>query len=192
VGYVGLVKAADRFDPSFGVEYKTYAGVTVRGEIRRYFRDTTWSVRVPRRLQELRYEMRAATDVLRGRLRRAPTTAELADYLHIEVDELIDCMCADSNVRVLSIDHEDRNEGTPASEPGFADVDSMDAFQAMAELLPPRLRRIVEMRFVDQMTQSEIAAEFGVSQVQVSRLIRRALARLRPQLERGAPCPDVA
>lgn len=188
VACVALLKAADRFDPSFGVEFKTYAAVTARGELRRYYRDATWAVRVPRRLQELRYELRAATEMLRGRLRRSPTTQELAEYLHVEVDEIIDCLCADSNFRSLSIDHPEGGENLlgddgRGSDAGFTEVDSMESFRELTGLLPDRLREIVEMRYVDQMKQADIAQVMGVSQVQISRLLRHATERLRPLLE---------
>jgi len=188
VACVALLKAAERFDPSFGVEFKTYAAVTARGELRRYYRDSTWAVRVPRRLQELRYEIRAATEILRERLRRSPDTRELADYLHVEVDEIIDCLCADSNFRSLSIEHGEGGENllgddARATDMSFAAVDSMEAFRELIGLLPERLRTIVEMRYVDQMKQADIAAQMGVSQVQISRLLRHATDRLRPLLE---------
>jgi RNA polymerase sigma-B factor len=187
VACVGLLKAAERFDPSFGVEFKTYAAVTARGELRRHYRDTGWSVRVPRRLQDLRYEIRAATDVLRERLSRSPTTAELAEYLYVDVDEIIDCLCADSNFRALSIHRDDAGEPPPAErgtpERGYDEVEAAHAFRDAACRLPGRLRRIVEMRFVDELKQSDIAAELGVSQVQVSRLLRRATSRLEVLLE---------
>ena len=188
VACVALLKAAERFDPAFGVEFKTYAAVTARGELRRYYRDSTWSVRVPRRLQELRYEVRAATELLRERLRRSPNTSELAEYLHVEPDEIIDCLCADSNFRSLSIDHTEGGENLLGDDlrsidGSFAAVDSMEAFRELTSLLPDRLRTIVEMRYIDQMKQSDIAAEMGVSQVQISRLLRHATDRLRPLLE---------
>src|SRR5215204_1490348 len=157
VAWLGLLKAAERFDPAFGVEFKTYAAVTARGELRRYYRDAAWSVRVPRRLHELRYEIRAATDVLRDRAGRAPTTGELADYLRVDGDEIIDCLCADSNFRALSIHRpgsDDLLGDGGCAEPGYEGVDSMDAFHEMAGRLPARLQRIVEMRFVRQMKQS--------------------------------------
>lgn len=188
VACLALVKAADRFDPAFGVEFTTYAAVTARGELRRYYRDATWAVRVPRRLQELRYELRAANEVLRDRMRRAPTTRELADYLHVGHDEIIDCLCADSNFRSLSIDHADGGEqllgeGGRHDGSSFDEVDSMEAFRELTSLLPDRLRQILELRYVDQMKQSDIAAAIGVSQVQISRLLRHAMDRLRPLLE---------
>lgn len=188
VACVALLKAADRFDPSFGVEFKTFAAVTARGELRRYYRDASSAVRVPRRLQELRYELRAATEVLRGRLRRSPTTQELAEYLHVGQDEVIDCLCADSNFRSLSIDHAEGGEhllgdGGRGGDTAFGAIDSMEAFRELTSLLPERLRTIVEMRYVDQMKQSDIADRMGVSQVQISRLLRHATERLRPLLE---------
>ena len=143
---------------------------------------------MPRRLQELRYELRAANEVLRDRMRRAPTTRELADYLHVGQDEIIDCLCADSNFRSLSIDHADGGEqllgeGGRHDGSSFDEVDSMEAFRELTSLLPDRLRQILEMRYVDQMKQSDIAAAIGVSQVQISRLLRHAMDRLRPLLE---------
>jgi RNA polymerase sigma-B factor len=195
VASLAVLKAAERFDPGFGVEFKTYAAVTARGELRRYYRDSTWAVRVPRRLQELRYEVRAGTEVLRGRLRRAPTTGELAEYLHVEADEIIDCLCADSNFRSLSIDRPDGGENllgdaSGHADEGYAEVEAMESFRRVAALLPARLRRIVEMRFIDQMKQSDIAAVLGVSQVQVSRLLRHATERLRPLLEHRQSVAD--
>jgi RNA polymerase sigma-B factor len=189
VACMALVKAAERFDPTFGVEFKTYAAVTARGELRRHYRDTTWSVRVPRRLQELRYDIRAASEVLRERLHRSPNTAELAAYLHVRADEIIDALCADSNFRSLSIDHDDDNENKVgddprSSDPGFALVESMDAFDELVGQLPERVRRIMVMRCVEQMKQSDIAEVMGVSQVHVSRLLRHAVERLRPLAER--------
>lgn len=187
VACVALLKAAERFDPQFGVEFKTFAAITARGELRRYYRDSTWAMRVPRRLQELRYEVRAATDVLVERLHRSPTTAELAEYLHVEVDEILDCLSAERNFRSLSLDLDDggamAEDRRSLSEVALAGVDSDDAFAELSALLPERLGRIVEMRFVEEMKQADIAEVIGVSQVQVSRLLRTALDRLRFVLE---------
>ena len=189
VACMALVKAAERFDPAFGVEFKTFAAVTARGELRRYYRDSTWSMRVPRRLQELRYEVRAATEVLRERLRRSPDTGELAAYLHVHPDEIIDCLCADSNFRSLSLEQADGGDNllgdnVRGTDDGFAAVESADAFREVVATLPPRLRLIVEMRYLDGMKQADIGARLGVSQVQVSRLLQQAMSRLRPLLER--------
>jgi RNA polymerase sigma-B factor len=197
VACLALVKAAERFDPTFGVEFKTFAAVTARGELRRHYRDATWSIRVPRRLQELRYEVRAATEVLHERLRRSPDTAELAEYLYVEPDEIIDCLCADSNFRSLSLDQLDRSDDRLADSAasdavGYAAVETSDAFEELVAVLPERLRRIVVMRYVAEMKQSDIAAEMGVSQVQISRLLRRATDRLRPLLEHRGLLADAA
>ena len=147
-------------------------------------------MRVPRRLQELRYEIRAATDVLRERLGRSPDTSELAAYLHVEPDEIIDCLCADSNFKSLGIEALERGEqhrgGDTPTDAGYAAVESEDAFDSLTRMLPPRLAQIVEMRYVHQMKQSAIAAELGVSQVQISRLLRQSIERLRPMLAHRA------
>jgi RNA polymerase sigma-B factor len=188
VACIGLLKAAERFDPDLGVEYRTYGAVTARGELRRYYRDAAWSMRVPRRLQELRYEVRAATDVLQERLRRSPTVAEVAGYLHVDTDEIIDCLCADRNFRSVALDTGDADQGgrdpTGALDGEYGHVESRDAFDGVVALLPERLRRVVEMRFVEELKQAEIAAVLGVSQVHVSRLLRAALERLRLFVER--------
>ena len=186
VALVALLKAADRFDPDYGVEFRTYASVTARGELRRHYRDATWAVNVPRRLQELRYELRAATDILHERLRRSPTTGELAEYLHVQPDEVIDCICADRNFRSLALDAVDGGrirDGGAAADGAYGQVESDQAFAELVATLPVRLRRVVEMRFIDEMRQTDIAEVLGVSQVQVSRLLRNALARLRMVLE---------
>ena len=181
VACVGLLKAAERFNPSFGVPYRSFAAVTIRGELRRYYRDSGWAVRVPRRLQELHYEVRAAIEVLRERLSRAPTTAEVADYLHVDSDDIVNSICASSNFRPMSIFQENSldllGDGT-TDDPGFGTVEDVDAFQRLLDRLPEKLRAVVAMRFVEQMKQSDIARELGVSQVQISRLLRLAFALL--------------
>jgi RNA polymerase sigma-B factor len=186
VAYIALVKAAERFDPRFGVKFKTFATVTARGELRRHYRDAVSPVRVPRRLQELRYEIRAAQDVLVARWGRSPTTAELAEYLCVHPDDVIDSACAESNFRPLSLDRmvgaaHDTSDGE--ADTAFGAVESRDSFAALIRPLSPRLQQVVQMRFEQQLNQHEIASVIGVSQVQVSRLLREALTRLRT----GAP-----
>jgi RNA polymerase sigma-B factor len=189
VALVGLVKATERFDPAFGVAFTSYAAITMHGELRRHYRDAGWAVRVPRRLQELRYEIRAASEVLSDRLRRSPTTAEVAEYLLVTVDEVIDSLCADSNYRSLSLDTAARRvpcvDDTARGE--YHEVESSATFEELIGHLPEGLRRVVVMRYVHEMKQSDIAAELGVSQVQVSRLQRRALELLRPRVAGSAP-----
>ena len=194
VALMGLIKAADRFDPDYGVAFTSYAAVTARGELRRYYRDAGWAIRVPRRLQELRYEVRAATDVLAERLHRSPTTVEVAEYLHVNVDDVIDALCADDNYRARSLDDRagdgltigDRIGGDDAR---YDECDAGDAFEELTALLPPRMRRIVELRYIANMKQSDIAAEVGISQVHVSRLLHQAHLRLRVLLDARARQP---
>lgn len=188
VACVGILRAAERFDPSFGVAFRTFATITARGELRRYYRDSTWALKVPRRLQELRYELRAAAELLEGRLLRSPTTEELAEYLHVSTDEVIDCLCADRNFRALSTDVEDDASGAGQRalaliERGFGQVDSDDAFEQLLSRLPPQLRRVAELRFISQMKQADIGAELGISQVHVSRLLHQAVDRVRRLVE---------
>ena len=154
VAQLGIVKAADRFDPAFGVEFRTFAALTARGELRRHYRDATWSIRVPRRLQELRYEIRAAVDVLQERHGRAPSTADIATYLLVTPDDVIDALCADSNFRAKSLDDLQEASGHEVPDPSvssFDDVESSDAFGQLVSKLPERLQRVVTMRFVEQL-----------------------------------------
>lgn len=186
VATIGILKAIDRFDPDFGVPFRSYASITARGEVRRHYRDAGWSVSVPRRLKDLRYEVNAATDDLRDQLRRSPTSAEVASYLGMERDEVEYCIAAGSNFRALPIDHP---SGEPRSAASLEDahwedrlVTELQASDDLVELLstlPPRLRTVLALRFVEERKQSEIAAVIGVSQVHVSRLLHRALADLR-------------
>jgi RNA polymerase sigma-B factor len=194
VATVGLIKAAERFDPDYGATYKSFAAVTARGEVRRYFRDAGWALRVPRRLQELRYEVRAATSTLEARLRRSPTTAEIASYLSVSIDEVIDTLCAESNYRTRSL--EDRpvhgatiGEGIGLLDPQYEASDAANSFADLAGELGPRVHHLLHLRYVERMTQTEIASELGTSQVQVSRLLRSAHRHLRELLAaRSAAC----
>ncbi len=191
VAMIGVLKAIERFDPAFGASFRTYASVTARGEVRRHYRDAGWSVSVPRRLKDLRYDVAAATEVLREQLRRAPTTAEVAGYLRISRDEVEECIAAGSNFRALPIDLPTGEERSAASlrDAGWEEriVAHLDASSELAELLaelPVRLRNVLVMRFVEERKQSDIAGEIGVSQVHVSRLIKQALVALRDLSDR--------
>jgi RNA polymerase sigma-B factor len=188
---VALVKAAERFNPTFGVPYRNFAAVTIRGELRRHLRDSCWAVHVPRRVQEMRYDVRTATQVLQERLRRAPTAPEVAEHLGVELDAVIDALCADANFRSLSIFHADGTliERDGALEPGFGTIEDRDALQQATDHLSPRLRQVVDSYFGRQMTQSEIADQMGISQVHVSRLLRTAIELLRELLAEDARAP---
>ncbi|MGK5630529.1 RNA polymerase sigma factor SigF [Streptomyces sp. URMC 123] len=190
VGTIGLIKAIDRFELSRGVEFPTFAMPTIIGEIKRFFRDTSWSVRVPRRLQELRLELAKAGDELAQTLDRAPTVAELAERLGITTDEVVEGMVASNAYTASSLDaqpEEDDSEGALADRIGYEDhglegIEYVESLKPLIAELPQRDRKILSLRFVANMTQSEIGEELGISQMHVSRLLSRTLHRLRKGL----------
>ncbi|MGW1197136.1 RNA polymerase sigma factor SigF [Streptomyces sp. NPDC002536] len=187
VGTIGLIKAIDRFELSRGVEFPTFAMPTIIGEIKRFFRDTSWSVRVPRRLQELRLDLAKAGDELAQRLDRSPTVAELAERLGLSEDEVVEGMAASNAYTASSLDaqtEEDDTEGALTDRIGYEDhslegVEYVESLRPLIAELPPRDRRILSLRFVANMTQSEIGEELGISQMHVSRLLSRTLVKLR-------------
>ncbi|MFJ8593618.1 RNA polymerase sigma factor SigF [Streptomyces sp. NPDC093598] len=190
VGTIGLIKAIDRFELSRGVEFPTFAMPTIIGEIKRFFRDTSWSVRVPRRLQELRLDLAKAGDELAQKLDRAPTVAELAERLGLSNDEVVEGMAASNAYTASSLDaqpEEDDSEGALADRIGYEDhglegIEYVESLKPLIAELPPRDRKILSLRFVAGMTQSEIGEELGISQMHVSRLLSRTLVRLRKGL----------
>ncbi|MCE7082881.1 RNA polymerase sigma factor SigF [Streptomyces sp. ST2-7A] len=187
VGTIGLIKAIDRFDCERGVEFPTFAMPTIVGEIKRFFRDTSWSVRVPRRLQELRLDLAKATDELSQKLDRAPTVAELAERLQIDKEDVLEGMAASNAYTASSLDaqpEEDDSEGTLADRIGYEDhglegIEYIESLKPLISELSPRDRQILSLRFVGNMTQSEIGEELGISQMHVSRLLARTLGKLR-------------
>ncbi|WP_411082526.1 RNA polymerase sigma factor SigF [Streptomyces sp. cmx-18-6] len=190
VGTIGLIKAIDRFELSRGVEFPTFAMPTIVGEIKRFFRDTSWSVRVPRRLQELRLDLAKAGDELSQQLDRAPTVAELAERLGITPDEVVEGMSASNAYTASSLDakpEDDDSEGALADRLGYEDhglegIEYMESLKPLIAALPSRDRMILSLRFVSNMTQSEIGEELGISQMHVSRLLSRTLIKLRKGL----------
>ncbi|MFD0338089.1 RNA polymerase sigma factor SigF [Streptomyces sp. NPDC127117] len=190
VGTIGLIKAIDRFELSRGVEFPTFAMPTIVGEIKRFFRDTSWSVRVPRRLQELRLDLAKAGDELAQRLDRSPTVGELADRLGITRDEVVEGMAASNAYTASSLDakpEEDDHEGALADRIGYEDhglegIEYVESLKPLIASLPRRDRTILSLRFVANMTQSEIGEELGISQMHVSRLLSRTLVKLRKGL----------
>nr|WP_190112354.1 RNA polymerase sigma factor SigF [Streptomyces cinnamoneus] len=187
VGTIGLIKAIDRFELSRGVEFPTFAMPTIIGEIKRFFRDTSWSVRVPRRLQELRLDLARAGDELAQKLDRSPTVGELAERLGLSEDEVVEGMAASNAYTASSLDaqaDEDEPEGSLSDRIGYEDhglegIEYVESLKPLIAELPPRDRRILSLRFVANMTQSEIGDELGISQMHVSRLLSRTLVRLR-------------
>ncbi|KIF69589.1 RNA polymerase sigma factor [Streptomyces sp. AcH 505] len=190
VGTIGLIKSIDRFELSRGVEFPTFAMPTIIGEIKRFFRDTSWSVRVPRRLQELRLDLAKATDELSQRLDRSPSVAELAEALGISGEEVIEGMAASNAYTASSLDaqpEEDDTEGALSDRIGYEDhslegIEYVESLKPLIAGLPSRDRQILSLRFVANMTQSEIGEELGISQMHVSRLLSRTLTRLRKGL----------
>jgi RNA polymerase sigma-B factor len=192
VGTIGLIKAIDRFDADREIEFPTFALPTIVGEIKRFFRDTSWAVHVPRRLQELRLQLAKATDALAQDLGRDPTAAELAAALDIDEDEVREGMVAANGYTVGSIDVPATSDGaTDGSSyierlgevnPGIESVENLESLKPLMVLLDERERTIISLRFGAEMTQSQIGAELGISQMHVSRLLSRALGKLREKL----------
>ena len=184
VASVALIHAVDRFDPSRGFEFSTFATRTVLGELKRHFRDKGWAVRAPRRVQELYLELGAATDELTQELGHPPTVLELAARTGATEEAVLEALEAGQGYRTHSIDAPDRQDGNLSNrlgdtEPGYESTENHQVLLEALETLPERDRLIVRLRFVEGMTQSEIAAEVGVSQMHVSRLLAASLAKLR-------------
>ena len=191
VANLALVKAVDRFDPTFHVRFTTFAVPTIIGELRRHFRDRTWSMRVSRRLKDLHLELRAASEELTHILGHAPSVAELADELDVTVEEVLEAMEAGASYRSASLDASPSGaEGSEVLVPGDEDEGIVNAPERVAvqeslASLSQRDRRVIYLRFYLGMTQSEIAEEVGVSQVHVSRIVRAALETLAEELDEG-------
>ena len=191
VGTIGLIKSVDRFDLDRGVEFSTYATPTIIGEIKRYFRDKGWAIRVPRRLQELRMSISSVTGDLSQELGRSPTPREIAAKLEISVEEVLEGIESANAYSTLSLDAGDSNEeGTGSSmletlgedDVALEHVEIRESIKPLIEQLPPREKKILMLRFFRGMTQSQIADEIGVSQMHVSRLLNRTLEQLRSSL----------
>ena len=189
VASMGLVKAIDRFDPSRGTAFSTYAVPTILGELKRYFRDSGWAVHVPRGMQERVMKLDQASQELHRKLGRSPSASELAAELRLTSEEVLEAMEASSAYDAISLE-EQRGSERDSQEPTYADSLGMEeeryelveygaTIAPTMKALSERERLILHLRFVEDLTQSEIADRIGVSQMHVSRLIRRALTRLR-------------
>ncbi|MEH0824721.1 MULTISPECIES: SigB/SigF/SigG family RNA polymerase sigma factor [unclassified Micromonospora] len=186
---VGLIKAVDNFDPTRGVDFTGYAIPTVIGEIKRYFRDRTWAVRVPRRLQELRLSITEANSTLTHTLGRSPTVADIATYLDLPEEAVLEGLEGARAYRATSLSTPTGADGSMelgdtlgALDHDFDTVELRVALGPALATLPERERRILSMRFHGNLTQGQIAEQIGISQMHVSRLITRALATLRVHL----------
>jgi len=184
VASVALVKSVDRFDPERGVEFSTFATRTVIGELKRHFRDKGWAIRAPRRIQELYLELGHVTESLSQELGRPPTVSEMADATGVSEEAVLEALEAGQSYRASSIDAPDRSDRAIASRLGALDIgydgaeDRMLLVRALSRL-PERERAIVNLRFVEGLTQSESASQIGLSQMHVSRLLSASLAKLR-------------
>jgi RNA polymerase sigma-B factor len=192
VGTIGLIKSIDRFELERGVEFSTYATPTIIGEIKRHFRDKGWAIRVPRRLQELRMQISTATGELTQTLGRSPTPRELAEVIGCSVEEIVEGIESSNAYSTLSLDATDDSgedggvsmlEMMGLDDEELEQIEIRESIKPLLEALPSREKRILLLRFFRNKTQSEIAAEIGVSQMHVSRLLSRTLDQLRASLQ---------
>jgi RNA polymerase sigma-B factor len=191
---IGLINAVDRFDPAQGTDFVGYAFPTILGEIKRYFRDRAWSVRVPRRLQEMRTAINDATTVLTQSLGRPPTVVDVAAYLQVGEERVIEGLEGARAYRAMSLSLAvgggdgavELGELLGSDEKGYEVIEWHLALGPALARLTPRQRRIVTLRFYGNQTQSQIAAQVGMSQMHVSRQLTKALATLRTDLDPDA------
>lgn len=200
VASLGLIKAIDRFDPDREIAFSSYAVPTILGEIKRYFRDRTWAVRVPRDLQELTLKVDRAVGRLSEDLRRQPSVAEIATAVGTEEEDVLEALQAGGAYRAVSFDapragssDEDvatLGDSVGVDEHGFNRAEERATLQQLMSTVTPREREVLRMRFEQDMTQAEIGAVIGVSQMQVSRVIRQAIARLRAAADAEPASPQ--
>ena len=188
VAYLGLVKAVRGFDPERGPDFLAYAVPTIRGELRRHFRDLGWALRPPRSIQELQTRILAVESDLAQELGRSPRPSDLARHLEVDLEQVLDALGASGCFSPTSLDapapegEDALGERLGALDPAFADAEARVTLHAVLRGLTPRERRILELRFFGGCTQAEIGADIGVTQMQVSRLLNRILDRLRERL----------
>lgn len=200
IALLALVKAVDRFDPELGYAFTTFAGRTIEGEIKRHFRDATWSVRVPRSLQERHLAVRRAVDDMSHELGRSPTVPEVASRLAVSADEVVEALAASAAYHHESLDGTSTDGGpeivavASAGTNPWAETELVDdrvLIERLMDTLSERDREIVRLRFFEQLSQSEIASQVGISQMHVSRLLRRSFATMREAARgRGSDAAD--
>ncbi|WP_211290960.1 SigB/SigF/SigG family RNA polymerase sigma factor [Kineococcus xinjiangensis] len=193
VASLGLVKAVDGYDPGRGRDFLAYAVPTISGEVKRHFRDRGWDIRPPRRIQELRASVEAAQEVLVQRLDRSPTVSEVARYLDVDIEDVTECLASVELYHVRSVDQQVDSAGELSlaetlggPDPRLEHVVDSVSLRPLLKQLPPRDKRILSLRFDHGWTQSQIADDVGVTQMQVSRLLSQVLAKLRRQLDAEA------
>lgn len=192
VANLGLLGAIDRFDPSRGIPFTAFASPTILGELKRHFRDRVWTVRVPRGLHDRMAEVDKTITDLTKRLQRSPSVGEIAERLELEQTDVLEVLEANHNRRTLSLDRpaggEESDEAPPSDWIGSEDerfelVESRIALSSALPFLEERERLVLRLRFIEDMTQSQIAEQIGHSQMHVSRILRRALARIRERID---------
>jgi RNA polymerase sigma-B factor len=191
VASLALVNAVDRFDPDRGIPFSAFASPTILGELKRHFRDRAWTVRVPRGLHDRMAQVDKAVSELTEKLQRSPSIGEIAERLELEPTDVLEVLEANHNRRPLSLDRpvggEESEEASPADWVGEEDknfelVEGRVALDSALPNLDERERLVLRLRFVDDLTQTQIAEQIGHSQMHVSRILRRALARIREQV----------
>lgn len=181
VANIGLLKAIDRFDPSLGVQFGAYATPTIIGELRRHFRDYTWSVHVPRRTKDIRGAVNATKDDLSKELGRSPRVSEIATRLDVSIDLVIGALEANNAYRTNTLDPA-ASSHVPQADSNFDEVLNREVISTLLDRLPPRERKILYLRYFEDLSQEQIAERIGTSQVHIGRLIASSLAELRRQL----------
>jgi len=191
VGTIGLIKAIDRFEVGRAVEFTTYATPTIVGELKRYFRDKGWAIKVPRRLQELSFKVNQAIDALTQRLQRSPLVPEVAEYLGVTPDEVLEALETSEAYNFVSLESDRSSDGTESfsileyigkDDALMAIVDDRATLATALKFLTPQEQRVLYLRFFEGLTQTEIARQMEISQMQVSRLLRKTLRVLRENL----------
>jgi RNA polymerase sigma-B factor len=196
VAMLGVLKAVERFDPDYGATFATFAVPTITGELRRHFRDTTWAVHVPRRARDLQHTVKVAVDDLSQALGRSPTAEEVAEHTGVAVEEVLDALEAARCYRKTPLastgdDDEDDVDTLGQDDPALNAVDARMTVERLLRELPARERRIVELRYLSGLSQSQIGEIVGVSQVQVSRLLRASLNRMNQSMIGRAAHPEL-
>lgn len=194
VGMIGLINASLRYDNSYGTSFEAFAIPTIIGEIKRYIRDKTWSVQVPRKVKELSSKIQQAIDDLMIELQRTPTLDEIAKHLDISVSELAEAILMNNNYKSLSVDFKYHNNSDDnnyslsdiigADETYFAQIETKMLLESVFKALNEREQKILKYVYFDRLTQREVGEILGISQMHVSRLQKEALLKLRKQLEK--------
>jgi RNA polymerase sigma-B factor len=195
VAMLGVLKAVERFDPDYGAAFASFAVPTITGELRRHFRDTTWAVHVPRRARDLQHTVKVAVNDLSQAFGRSPTADEVADHTGVAVEDVLNALeaarCYRKTPLATPTDDEDDVDCLGSDDPSLDAVDARMTVERLLRELPARERRIVELRYLSGLSQSQIGEIVGVSQVQVSRLLRASLARMNQSMIEPTPYSEL-